>query len=166
MNIQSKWARGFAANIQSGLLTEGQIRSARRIMANAANSQRWPNRTTKQCTPDEVEELLDLIREHKPDVTADQARKGANWLYSVNFTPRGKLRNTELAREFSDNDRQVIRELHASDTPAFQLVNLAEIGGNWVHFTPVYRAIGETMSFEYAAQAWQTGQPFVTSHAF
>lgn len=35
--MQTKWAKNFADAIKSGILTEWQIRSASRILANAVN---------------------------------------------------------------------------------------------------------------------------------
>ena len=156
--MQTKWAKNFAAAIKSGILTEGQIRAARRILANAINRDGCVS-----CTKSDAWELIELINLHKPRVTDEQARKGADWLYSVSYTPRGKVRNTDLASQFNDRDRTVIRELQ--EQPRFHLVELEDVGGTWSKFAPIYRAVGKSASFDYAAQAWQTGKPFVVRHA-
>ena len=164
MELKSKWARITRDRITSESITEPQLRHMRLKLARAANGGRFSYPESKAPTRDEMAELLRLIATVKPRVSDEQARKGADWLYKQVFTPRGRVRGTEFAREFTDADRAVILELR--DKPHFTLNGLTDIGQrDWTVFAPVYNAIGAHSFFRYAAVAWQTGKPFVICHA-
>lgn len=150
------WTETTIARIESGTLAEPIIRTMRIKLANALN------RETK-LPHDDVYRICEAIETARPLVTAEQARKGADWLYKSVFTSRGVVRNTDFAREFSADDRAVILALRE-----FRLIELRDIGAEhsrWSKFAPVYRAYGAGMYFDYVAQAWQTGQSFIQRHA-
>lgn len=164
--MQTKWANKTASIIRSGEVPEGIIRAMRRIMSRAINAggNSWMT-GTPSCTFDDASKLLDLVDEFKPAVTADQARKGADWLYSQVYTPRGVLRNTEFAQQFTAHDRDCI--LYCRDNPRFDLVELYDTqqdGARYCSLFPVYRCHGsDGRYFDYVARAWQSGgNSFVT----
>jgi len=164
MIIKSKWARMTADRIRSGTLTESQIRAMRRILANSYREGSYGKPASKQATQDEADALQEMVNTLKPRVSDEQARKGADWLYRQAFTPRGALRATAFAREFSEADRAVILQLR--DNPHFTLNGFEDVGEpRWPVLVPVYNAIGADTFFRYAAVAWQTGKPFVIHHA-
>jgi hypothetical protein len=162
--MKSKWAKMCAQRIQTETLTEPQLRTMRRILANCYNAGKYSMPESKHLTRSEADTLLQMIQQTKPRVSDEQSRKGADWLYNAVYTPRGALRCTDFAREFTAADRDVILQLR--ERPHFTLNELEDIGRDgWTVFAPVYNAIGLDSFFRYAAVAWQTGRPFVTRHA-
>lgn len=156
--MKTKWAKRTAEVIRSGEVPEGVIRSMRQIMARAINKgvNSWMT-GTPSCTYEDAGQLLDMVCEFAPSVSAEQARKGADWLYSQAFTPRGNVRQTEWARGLRESDLQIIRECHAN--PRFRLVELDECWNrSWLILSPVYRCYGTGGKyFDYIARAWQSG---------
>lgn len=157
------WAKKMHAAISSGVVTEGQIRGMKRKFTDLARAGRYGAVAPKNCSAADMDALVSLTEIVKPRVTDEQARKGADWLYSQVFTPTGRERNTDFSAEFSAADKVVIRQLR--DNPHFTLVGWEDIGTNWPHYVPVYAAIGLDSHFRYAAVAWQSGRSFITRHA-
>jgi hypothetical protein len=168
MTLSTKWARATALEIKTGELPEGKIRVMRSILARAINKagNDWMS-GTPSCNRDDADAIIELLEEHTPRVTEDQARKGADWLYSQVFTSRGNVRATAFAAEFSEADRAIILQLRAR--PHFELVGFydtRENGERYCTLYPLYKAVGESSSFIYAARSWQAGgNSFVTKHA-
>jgi hypothetical protein len=163
MAVKSKWAKKFAAKIESGELSEGDIRGARLKLARVFNENSRA-RTVPGCGVHEACELLEMLKHLKPRVSDAQARKGADWLYGKIYTPHGALRNTEFAKEFTAADRNVVLELR--ERPHFTCNGFENVGRNgWTFYVPVYNAIGSESFFRYAAVAWQSGQSFILKHA-
>lgn len=156
------WTQKTLTKIASGELSEGEIRMIRQRIGFAFTRGYAPR---DKISPDEARELLMAVAKHCPRVSDAQARKGAEWLYKVNFTPKGARRNTDLAREFSERDLDVIKALQTK--PEFKLIDMAESSnGYWTVYFPTYRAISDAGSFDYTAAAWQSGgRTFVESHA-
>lgn len=158
--MQTKWAKKTAAIIQSGEVPETIIRSMRQIMARAINAgcNSWMT-GTPPCNYDDAAALLEMVDEHRPAVTSEQARKGADWLYSQVFTPTGRVRNTEFADQFRDSDREIVKACR--DNPRFDLVELYDTtqdGARYCSLFPVYRCHGANGAFfDYVARAWQSG---------
>lgn len=157
-NFHTKWAKRTAAKIQAETLTEADIRYLRKRFAAVEDGD------TRYCSLADLEALDELIRNTKPRVSDEQARKGADWLYRMVYTPTGALRRTAFAAEFTARDRDVILALR--ENPHFTLNGLENVGTYRAAFVPVYNAIGPDSFFRYAAQAWQSGgQSFIIHHA-
>ena len=158
--MQTKWATRTANIIKSGTVPEGNIRSMRQILARAINAGMASWMTgTPSCTYGDAEKIVELVATENPAVTEDQARKGAEWLYGQVFTPRGALRRTDFAGQFTERDREIIKACR--ENPRFDLVELYDSTQDGVRFCtlyPVYRCHGaDGMFFDYVARAWQSG---------
>lgn len=158
--MQTKWANKTAAVIRSGTIPEGNVRSMRQIMSRAINAGMATWMTgTPSCTYEDAGELLELVAEHNPSVTDEQARKGADWLYSQAFTPRGAVRRTAMADQFTDVDLAIIKA--CKENPRFDLVEMYDTtqdGARFCTLFPVYRCYGDHgQFFDYVARAWQSG---------
>lgn len=159
--MESKWAKRKALQIQSGQpIPEADIRALRRILKNALNAGNYGRGISKQASPDEAWDLIQLIEDCQPRVTLAQASKGAEWLIGRTFTSRGALRNTAWTRELTQHDVDVIRTCRAG----YLLERCALVGldvnnaGRWVSdVLPIYRMFGERGSFDYVAASWQSG---------
>jgi hypothetical protein len=158
--LSTKWANKTATIIRSGVIPEGVIGSMRKILARAinANTAAWMT-GTPSCNYDDAGALLELIAEHNPQVTTEQANKGANWLYSQLYTPTGAIRRTEFVEQFTAQDRDIV--LYCRDNPRFDLVELYDTqqdGARFCSLFPVYRCHGPNRTwFDYVARAWQSG---------
>ena len=158
--MDTKWSNRTANRIRSGEVSERIIRSMRHIMARAINAglASWMT-GTPSCTYSDASALLELIEECAPAVSMEQARKGADWLYSQVYTPTGRERQTEFAREFTERDRDIIRA--CKDNPRFDLVELYDArqhGARFCTLFPVYRCYGDNGAFfDYVARSWQSG---------
>lgn len=166
--MQSKWAKTMAQRIASGTLAESVIRKARAILRESINAEEYFSREpSPSATAEEAREILDMIAQTMPAVTEAQARKGAEWLYRVAYTPAGRIRRTEAAQQFRADDLRVLQECRAA--PRFSLVALDEhADGRYLRdLAPVYRCHGaDGASFDYTASAWQSGGAFaIIRHA-
>lgn len=167
--MQSKWAKTTAQRIASGELAEPIIRKARAVLRGAVNAEEYFKRKpSPSATAVEAWGLVGMISTHAPRVTDAQARKGAEWLRRLVYTSRGTVRRTEAAQQFSDADLRVLKACIAR--PAFRLVELEPhygMHGYLLAFAPVYRCIGDNgESFDYTANAWQSGGAFaILRHA-
>jgi hypothetical protein len=161
-----KWFDLTKQRIESGELAESVIRALRMRVARALNASETSERAYKHCSVDQASALCDLIEAHKPSVSAEQARKGADWLYSQVFTKSGATRRTETAQQFTDADKHVLRECFES--PRFSLVRfeIVERGRYVAGVFPVYRCHGNGgRFFDYLAASWQSGMRMeITRH--
>lgn len=150
----SKWAKKTAKRILSGELSEAEINKMRSLLARAINF----TRTQAHCTAEEAWELIALLSDHPVRVSGVQARKGAQWLYNVTFTPRGTRRNAAVSAPFKDRDADLIRRLAAAEQPEFWLDGFDDrSNGPNVSLLPIYRAVCGDDYLVYAAGSWQSG---------
>lgn len=151
---RKNWTVRTLAAIASDQVDEAKIRAMRRIIRNTLN-----DRNADTADNDRMHAVAAAVEKHKPRVSAEQSRKGADWLYKQAFTPRGIVRRTEFAQALSEHDLAVIRECLAA--PRFQLVELEFCEGRYNYIDavfPVYRCHGaDGKSFDYSARAWQSG---------
>lgn len=151
--MQTKWATLCAERIRTGTLTEAQMRKMRSLIRRAYMKQRYPYMHASVPAAD-ADELMQLIWDHTPQVSDAQAAKGVAWLRSVAYTPTGRRRNTDAAREFSSEDLTALEQ--CTHAPRFSLVDI-----DLDSFAPVYRAYGANGAFfDYVAAAWQSGGQF------
>lgn len=164
------WKATTRERIHSGTLAESIIRKARVILAQAINADEYHGREEYRphgLRASDARDLVQLIRDARPLVTDAQARKGAEWLRGIVWTPRGADRATENARKFNAADREVLRGCLVS--PRFHLVDMEEhYSGRYLEsLAPVYRCCdGRGASFDYCASSWQSGGGlYITRHA-
>lgn len=158
MNItfDAKWAGKAAARIASGELEEEQIITMRSRIARALNPY---ISTAGQCSGTDAEKLLSMIAEVKPKVSKEQAQKGIAWLKGIVHTPSGKVRNTQVAKQFTDADIRVLNE--CEQVPSAQLVGICVKS-----FAPLYQMNSNSESFVYRGASWQSGGAFeIVRHA-
>lgn len=152
------WAATAKRRIESGRITESQLRKMRSILADAIN-----RGDSASCTVDEAEALLSIVETMPIRVEDAQARKGADWLHRLAFTKAGEQRRTEFARQFIAQDLEVIRACHASASPRFTLQGFEDSREweRWCTLSPIYRChAGEECGaawFDYVARSWQSG---------
>lgn len=156
----TKWAAQTIARIERNDVPEPVIRKMRQILARAINHGEHSWMTgTPSCNASDAERMLALVEQRHCTISAEQSRKGADWLFKNAFTSKGLQRRTEFAQQFSAQDLQVIRDCHAS--PRFDLVGFydtREHGERYCTLFPVYRCHGANGAwFDYAARAWQSG---------
>lgn len=135
----SKLFTKYETILKGGTIKEGEILGLKKILNGYANV---------SVTEDERKQLLDLVYEHEPRVTKEQAEKGLNWLNNQRRTPRGVERKNN---PFGTREEQILDDFDHFTLSGFYDLRMASSFAPELHnYVQCYTVHdNEGYSFEY-----------------
>lgn len=163
MKYQSKWGELFYARLISQTLTKGQIQAFCTRYSQLVNRThcRGVAYEDRKAAGDEARTLDSAIAKLRPRCLPEHEESGLAFLYGIAFTPRGALRNTDKAKDFTQYDTDFLQDCKLLGGYEIRFVGTRFVGSRVL---PQFEVLLEdkllTRTLVYTMQPWQSGGYF------